>query len=58
MADAFTRIAADYGVGDYFAYFGTRLVELAGVAAGMRVLDVAAGKGSSALPARAARSGS
>lgn len=53
VAAVFDRVAPDYGchIG-YFEHFGQALVELAGVQPGVRVLDVAAGKGSSARPAR------
>ena len=50
----FSRLAGGYGsVINFFDYFGLKLVELAGVAPGMRVLDVCAGRGASARPARA-----
>lgn len=52
----FDRAAATYGrVGpDFFSHYGTRLVELARVDPGSRVLDVAAGTGASALVAASA----
>jgi ubiquinone/menaquinone biosynthesis C-methylase UbiE len=53
MAGVFNRAAATYGqVGPgYFRYFGQRLVEQAGLAPGMRVLDVATGRGAVLFPA-------
>jgi ubiquinone/menaquinone biosynthesis C-methylase UbiE len=53
MAGVFNRAAATYGqVGPgYFGYFGQRLVEQAGLAPGMRVLDVATGRGAVLFPA-------
>jgi len=47
LADIFNRAAPTYGqVGPgYFDYFGQRLVEQAGLAPGMRVLDVGTGRG-------------
>jgi len=53
LAGVFDRAAPTYDrVGDaYHDYFGERLVELAGVADGARVLDVACGRGASLVPA-------
>ena len=52
-AAVFGRAAETYDtVIPFFARFGELLVEAAGVAAGERVLDVAAGRGASAIPAR------
>jgi len=53
LAGVFDRAAPTYDrVGDaYHDYFGERLVELAGVADGDRVLDVACGRGASLVPA-------
>lgn len=49
----FSRLARGYGaVINFFDYFGLKLVELSGVEPGMRVLDVCAGRGASARPAR------
>jgi SAM-dependent methyltransferase len=54
VAAAFAAAVPVYGsVVGFFDHYGARLVDLAGVASGMRVLDVAAGKGSSARPAQA-----
>jgi O-methyltransferase/aklanonic acid methyltransferase len=51
-AAVFGRAAATYdSVIPFFATFGRRLVELAGVAEGEQVLDVASGRGASALVA-------
>jgi ubiquinone/menaquinone biosynthesis C-methylase UbiE len=49
----FDRASATYGqIGPgYFAYFGERLVERAGLAPGMRLLDVACGRGAVLFPA-------
>jgi ubiquinone/menaquinone biosynthesis C-methylase UbiE len=44
------RAAGDDGP-DYWEYFGTRLVDLAGIPPGARVLDVGTGPGSVLLPA-------
>lgn len=55
MADVYGRACGSYdSVIPYFATFGRRLVELAGVGAGEHVLDVAAGRGASLWPAAAA----
>jgi ubiquinone/menaquinone biosynthesis C-methylase UbiE len=53
LSSIFDRASATYGqVGPgYFAYFGERLVERAGLAPGMRVLDVACGRGAVLFPA-------
>jgi SAM-dependent methyltransferase len=51
VAEVFSRLAPAYG--SNFDFFGEKLVELTGVKPGMRVLDVAAGRGASAHPARA-----
>ena len=53
LAELYTRAAPDYGeVGaPLFAVAGRRLVEVAGVRPGERVLDVAAGRGAVLLPA-------
>jgi ubiquinone/menaquinone biosynthesis C-methylase UbiE len=54
VAAAFAAAVPVYGsVVGFFDHYGARLVDLAGVGPGMRVLDVAAGKGSSARPAQA-----
>ncbi|HYI16499.1 MAG TPA: methyltransferase domain-containing protein [Thermomicrobiales bacterium] len=49
----FNRLAADYDVAGpgCFAWYGRRLVEVAGVASGDRVLDVATGRGAVLVPA-------
>ena len=49
----FNTLAPDYDMlgPRTFAHFGERLVEFAGVAAGQRVLDVAAGRGAVLFPA-------
>lgn len=52
VAETFDRAAPVYGTMGPFDFYGAKLVELAGVKPGMRVLDVAAGKGASARPAR------
>jgi O-methyltransferase/aklanonic acid methyltransferase len=53
LSGIFDRASATYGqVGPgYFAHFGERLVERAGLAPGMRVLDVACGRGAVLFPA-------
>src|SRR5262249_54753830 len=55
LAGFFSRAAADYDqVGfRYFSDFGKRLVELAHIAPGSTILDVAAGRGAVLLPAAA-----
>ena len=60
LAGVFDRAAPTYDrVGDaYHDYFGERLVELAGVAVGDRVLDVACGRGASLVPAARRAGGS
>jgi ubiquinone/menaquinone biosynthesis C-methylase UbiE len=58
VAELFSRLAPGYGsVINFFDYFGAKLVELAGVKPGMRVLDVCAGRGASARPALALGAG-
>jgi ubiquinone/menaquinone biosynthesis C-methylase UbiE len=48
----FNATAADYDAGPgVFAYFGRRLADVAGIAAGHRVLDVASGRGAVLFPA-------
>jgi O-methyltransferase / aklanonic acid methyltransferase len=48
----FNAAAADYDVGPgVFAHFGQRLVAVAGIAPGNRVLDVASGRGAVLFPA-------
>lgn len=53
IAALYNRVAAEYGrVGPpVFAHFGRRLVELASIAEGAQVLDVAAGRGAVLFPA-------
>jgi SAM-dependent methyltransferase len=52
MADVFGRAAATYDeVIPFFTTFGERLVEIAEVSPGERVLDIASGRGASALAA-------
>jgi ubiquinone/menaquinone biosynthesis C-methylase UbiE len=52
LSGIFDRASASYGqVGPaYFAYFGEKLTEHAGLAPGMRVLDVACGRGAVLFP--------
>ncbi len=46
LAALYTRVAPGYGQGTpMFAHAGRRLVELAGVSAGQRLLDIGAGRG-------------
>jgi SAM-dependent methyltransferase len=53
MRAVFERSAPDYDAAGpgCFAHFGRRLTEVAGVAPGQRVLDVATGRGAALLPA-------
>jgi ubiquinone/menaquinone biosynthesis C-methylase UbiE len=52
VANVFTRAAETYdGVVPFFAHFGRRIVEIAGISTGESVLDVAAGVGAVLLPA-------
>jgi SAM-dependent methyltransferase len=53
VADLFDRVAAAYGnTGPgFFAHFGRRMVEIAGIGLGASVLDVCTGRGASLLPA-------
>jgi ubiquinone/menaquinone biosynthesis C-methylase UbiE len=53
VADVFGRVAGTFDrTGPaFFSVFGERLVRLAGIRAGQTVLDVACGRGASALPA-------
>jgi ubiquinone/menaquinone biosynthesis C-methylase UbiE len=53
LSGIFDRASATYGqVGPaYFAYFGQLLAEIAGLSPGMRVLDVACGRGAVLFPA-------
>ena len=54
IADVFDRSAPSYdSVIPFFTTFGELLVDVAAVASGERVLDVAAGRGASAFPAAA-----
>jgi len=61
LACLWSRVASDFDeIGpSFFGASGRRLVELAGIAPGARVLDVATGRGAALLPAaeRAGRSG-
>ena len=48
----FNAVAADYDAGPgAFAHFGRRLVDVAAIASGNRVLDVASGRGAVLFPA-------
>lgn len=53
VTDLYNRVAADYGqIGPGFiGHFGQRLVQITGVAAESRVLDIGSGRGASLLPA-------
>lgn len=53
MARLFDGVAADYDQygPHFFAFFGRRFVELAQITSGMRVLDVATGRGAVLFPA-------
>ncbi len=53
MARIWSRPVGTRGSGgiDYWQYFGLRLVELAAIVPGVRVLDVGCGDGSSLFPA-------
>jgi SAM-dependent methyltransferase len=53
VAALYTRVAADYGEGGppFFAHAGRRLIDLAGVEPGDRLLDVATGRGAALFPA-------
>lgn len=51
IAGIFGRAAATYDGLGRFSHFGDRLVELAGLAPGVTVLDVAAGQGAVTIPA-------
>ncbi len=55
LAGVFDRAAPSYDepAGGYHAYFGVRMVELAGVGHGDVVLDVACGRGAALIPASA-----
>ena len=47
----FNTVAADYDAGPgCFAHFGRRLVEVAGINSGARVLDIASGRGAVLFP--------
>ncbi|MGH3075842.1 MAG: methyltransferase type 11, partial [Gaiellales bacterium] len=51
-ASIFNRLVSDYDAGaGAFAHFGRRLVALASVEPGQRVLDVATGRGAVLFPA-------
>src|SRR5215204_624815 len=53
VAALYSRVAANYGQDGppFFAHAGRRLVELAGVGPGDRVMDVATGRGAVLFPA-------
>ena len=51
VAAVFGRAAPTYDSTGRFAYFGRRLVAAANLAAGARVLDIAAGRGAILFPA-------
>jgi len=53
IADLYNRVATDYGqIGPrLFEHFGQRLVQLTGVTADARVLDIGSGRGASLIPA-------
>jgi ubiquinone/menaquinone biosynthesis C-methylase UbiE len=55
IADVFDRAATTYDsvAGSYLSVFGSRLVQRVDVSTGDRILDVACGKGATALPAAA-----
>jgi ubiquinone/menaquinone biosynthesis C-methylase UbiE len=52
IAGVFSRIAVTYDHSGprFFSYFGRRLVELAEIPAGAKVLDIASGRGATLLP--------